>query len=170
MRDLQLKQMHKEVKMVQANNASDIKDPYFKEDYGDWMIEQTELHLFHVAIESRSFKSVGVTPERISVPRIQKYSPEVFAALNKGQGFTGMVVHVLHNPEKTTAGSNNEKGLKVINGIGEAKEELLLANGVKTIEKLSSLTDAELTSLDEVDGLSATELAQWVADAKTLLQ
>ena len=163
-------QMQGQVEMVPANNATDIKDPYFKEEYEGHEIPAHEQHLFHVVQESRTFKTVSTVPEKLSKALLQKYTPAVFHAMEKAQGFVGQVVHILHNPEAPTAeGGNAAPNLTSVNGIGEAKAKLLVENQVATLEKLASLTEDEIAALDAVDGLTANELAQWVQDAKALL-
>lgn len=162
--------MQGEVKMIPANNSTDIKDPYFSAEYNGHEIPEHEAHLYHVAIEPRAFKSVGATPERLSKSKVQKYTVDAFKATEKAQGFSGLVVHILHNPEaKPTEGGSATPTLTYVSGIGEAKAELLKANGVASLSKLASLTDQEIQNLEAVDGLTATEVAQWVEDAKTLL-
>ena len=82
--------------MIPANYAAYIKVPYFKELYTDHQIPSFESHIYHLAIENRGFSSV--TGEKLSVPRVQKFTVDNFNQNNESNGFVGKVVFILHDP------------------------------------------------------------------------
>lgn len=115
--DLRIRQMQNQVKMVPANNAGEaIKDEYFKKEYSDHKIPDHEKHIYHVAIESRTFRSSGPTAEKLSNSTVQKFTKEAFEFQKKHNAFNGQVVHILHNPElnKKHDGGNDIAPGKVV--------------------------------------------------------
>lgn len=103
--EIGLAQKNGEVNLIPANNAGkgQINDPYFKEDYADYKIpDYEEKNTYHVAEESRQFKAFGATPERMSVPKVNKYNLAAFKFMQDNHGFEGKIVHILHDPTKAS--------------------------------------------------------------------
>lgn len=86
------------VPMIQANNSdeSQIKDPYFKEYIGH-QIPRHESHLYHALTDARIFDVA--TGRKLSIVVKHIFTREAFEFQKNNFGFSGQVVHVLHNPE-----------------------------------------------------------------------
>lgn len=103
-KDLRVKQVHKETKMVSANNAANFQDEHFEKEFRGYEIPEHEAGHYHVAIEARTFdQSSG---EKLSAARVQIYNPKVFRAMltqKPYSGFHGFKTHILHDPSKVEA-------------------------------------------------------------------
>ncbi len=96
MDQLKVKQQHNKVDTVPANCANNLKDEFFKEEYSGHRIPSHETHLYHVAMDTRSFHlTLG---HRLSVSRTQKFTEVNFNGMKKRNAFAGTVIEILHNP------------------------------------------------------------------------
>jgi hypothetical protein len=105
-RDIGLKQagsVREKISQVPGNRTKALKDKYFIEDgLKNYMVDEHEQHVYHVAQETRSFNAILGT--RLSSSLIQKYTVDDWKFMNGGRGtinvsgFIGMTVEILHDP------------------------------------------------------------------------
>lgn len=154
------------IKTYEPNNGGEkIKDPVFKELYGDYQVPYHEMGHYHVAMEARSWKNTGATAERTSVATVQKFTKEAYDHQLKNNAFNGYIVHIIHNPtlpgaeaatKNALAGPTTEDGDEGEEGSGDGPElsamtvsELKDLYKHKTGEEAPAMKKADLIALIE---------------------
>lgn len=113
-KDLRVKQVQREVKMIPANNAQNFQDEHFEKEYQGYEIPEHDAIHYHVAIEARTFDPTS--GEKLSRSRVQIYPVKTFEAMVRQKpysGFHGFKTHILHDPtrkEEKHAHQINEGG------------------------------------------------------------
>lgn len=99
MANLRVQQEEETVELMPCNNArpDQIKDAIFREAFSNYQIPRVESHIYVVAVEPRLFDHQ--TGERLSVATVHKFTREAYEFMKENHGFSGKVVHILHNPE-----------------------------------------------------------------------
>lgn len=152
--------------LIDANNATEINNKLFVEFEGH-KIKEVEKGHYHIAMEMPSYHRT--TGQKLSSPRVNRYTVQAYEANKKNRGFNGYEMHILHDPTKVNApaGKPVESGLTTIQGIGKAMQEKLNSVGILTIQDLADLDEEKIIKLVADGTFGEVELRSWVDQAKT---
>lgn len=168
-----MKQIHNEIPEIPANNAQDIKDPYFKDLYTGYMISEINKEYYHVAMEIRSFNKA--TGAKTSVSRVQMFDEKNWKMQTKDveTALTGVTVHILHDPRKPLilADDSDEEisPLLKVAGVGRATIEKLALAGIDSIEVLANVTEERMDEVSEKSGIKLEKLSTIVNNAEKII-
>ena len=135
MEQLQYDQQHGKVKTVKANFVENLTDQYFKKEYGGHHIPAHEQHLYHLAMEARTFDTG--TGEKLSRSRVVVLTQENYASMKETHGFAGETVAILHNPKHDSKAAHKavkaaaEAAKKAAEAASEAEKQRLAEEAAK---------------------------------------
>lgn len=143
MKELHEKQIHGQVEMIPANNLDTLKDPYFKEEYGDYKIKEHNKNVYHVAMERREFKTVGGMPRKTSTSSVVKFTKEDFEAATSKQSrtFSGYTTHILHYPANMVGAKKEVAPVKPEGDANETGEIEITLEGIKALTSAKEAKD-----------------------------
>lgn len=122
-----------------------IDAPITKVTAENYIVEESEKHLYHCIIEVRKFNAE--TGERLSKPRVQKFGKKTFHNVASGLRKQGYTVTILHEPDSTP--------VKTMAQVQREAEEKRIADAVA-----KALAEQEAKHLAEIEALKAEKKAK----------
>jgi hypothetical protein len=95
--EIKLRKLSNDLEMIPGNCASTMKDKHFKVDFADYQLPMHERLHYHVAMESRLYRSGD--GERESVPMVQKFDKPSWLMMKESDTFKTYIAEFVHNPE-----------------------------------------------------------------------